>query len=231
MSSITQEKIKKNAEHVYQRIQSALLRAHRGNDGVRVLVVTKNVSPSVVQAAAACGFDLFGENRIQEAKEKIPLLSPSLHWHFIGHLQTNKARDAVRLCEVIHSVDSMRLIEEVHICAARIGKVQEIFLEVNVSGEDSKYGFTPYALLDVVSAMSRYSAIRITGLMTVAPLDAQPKDIRQVFAGLRHLKETINQMALPGIIVQELSMCMSNDFEIAIEEGATIVRLGHAIFE
>lgn len=186
---------------------------------VTLVAVTKTVPPEHVDDALNAGITIFGENKIQEAKAKIPLVSSRARWHFIGHLQSNKARDAVELFELIHSVDSVKLAGELNKCADRAGKTQPILLEVNVSGEASKFGIKPQDLPATLAEIQKLSRLEVRGLMTVPPLK---KDPRPYFRQLRQLRDETG--------LRELSMGMSHDFEIAIEEGATIVRVGTAIF-
>jgi pyridoxal phosphate enzyme (YggS family) len=187
--------------------------------GVTLLAVTKTVPPERVDAALKAGITVFGENKLQEAKAKIPLVSSRARWHFIGHLQTNKARDAVELFELIHSVDSLRVAGELNKWAERAGKTQPILLEVNVAGEADKFGIQPEDLPAMLSQIQQLTHLEVRGLMTVPPLVGDP---RPHFRRLRELRDTTG--------LRELSMGMSHDFEAAIEEGATIVRIGTAIF-
>ncbi len=186
---------------------------------VTLVAVTKTVPPERVDEALNAGIGVFGENKIQEAKAKIPLVSSRARWHFIGHLQSNKARDAVELFELIHSVDSVKLAGELNKWAERAGKTQPILLEVNVSGESSKFGFRPEDLPAALAEIQKFPRLEVRGLMTVPPLG---KDPRPFFRQLRRLRDETG--------LRELSMGMSHDYEIAIEEGATIVRIGTAIF-
>jgi pyridoxal phosphate enzyme (YggS family) len=188
-------------------------------DGVTLVAVTKTVPPERVDAALNAGIAVFGENKIQEAKAKIPLVSSRARWHFIGHLQSNKARDAVELFELIHSVDSVKLAGELDKWAERAGKTQPILLEVNVSGEASKFGIKPEDLPATLAEIQKFPRLEVRGLMTMPPLG---KDPRPFFRQLRRLRDDTG--------LRELSMGMSHDYEIAIEEGATIVRIGTAIF-
>jgi pyridoxal phosphate enzyme (YggS family) len=188
-------------------------------DGVTLVAVTKTVPPERVDAALNAGIAVFGENKIQEAKAKIPLVSSRARWHFIGHLQSNKARDAVELFELIHSVDSVKLAGELDKWAERAGKTQPILLEVNVSGEASKFGIKPEDLPATLAEIQKSPRLEVRGLMTMPPLG---KDPRPFFRQLRRLRDDTG--------LRELSMGMSHDYEIAIEEGATIVRIGTAIF-
>ena len=202
---------------------------HRLQDRIRasgreitLLAVTKTIPPERVDAALAAGITVFGENKVQEAKAKIPLVSSRAHWHFIGHLQSNKARDAVELFELIHSVDSVKLAGELDKWAAHAGKTQPILLEINVAGEAQKFGIKPEDLPATLAQINQLSRLDVRGLMTVPPYCEEAEKVRPYFRRLRELRDAAG--------LCELSMGMSHDFEIAIEEGATIVRVGTAIF-
>lgn len=217
-----------NLATIQQRIRAAAGRAGRDPDSVLLLAVTKSQPPEVVNAAAALGLTVFGENKVQEAKAKIPLCSGRLRWHFIGHLQTNKCRDAVELFEMIQSVDSLRLAQELNKRAEQAAKRMPVLLEVNVAGERSKFGYAPEQLLAELPALNALPRLEILGLMTVPPWSPEPEKVRPYFRRLRELREQCEQIL--GAPLPHLSMGMSGDFEVAIEEGATIVRIGTALF-
>ena len=211
-----------NINQIRQRIRSAAERAGRQAEDVTLVAVSKTVEPERVETALSAGQTLFGESRVQEAKAKIPLVSGRAHWHMIGHLQTNKARDAVALFEVIHSVDSLKLAAELNKWAEHMGKTQGIFLEVNVSGEASKFGLKPEDLESTLSEINKLPRLEVQGLMTIALVAEEVEKARPYFHRLRELREALN--------LRELSMGMTHDFEVAVEEGATMVRIGSAIF-
>jgi pyridoxal phosphate enzyme (YggS family) len=217
-----------NLDSVQQRIAVACARAGREPGSVTLLAVTKSHSPETVAEAARLGLTLFGENKVQEAKAKIPLCAGRLRWHMIGHLQTNKCRDAVELFEMIQSVDSLRLAEEINQRAQKAAKTMPILLEVNAVGEASKFGYRPEQLLSELSRLNALPRLEIHGLMTVPPWTPDPEKVRPVFRQLRELKEKCEQAL--GAPLRHLSMGMTGDFEVAIEEGATLVRLGTALF-
>lgn len=217
-----------NLASVQARIRAAAERAGRDPAEVVLVAVTKGQPPEVVTAAAALGLRVFGENRVQEAKAKIPLCPDSLHWHMIGHLQTNKCRDAVELFEMIQSVDSLHLARELNKRAEQAAKRMPILIEVNASGESTKFGYKPEGLLTELKAINQLPRLEIQGLMTMAPWTPEPEKVRPVFRKLRELKIECEQIL--GAPLPHLSMGMSNDFEVAIEEGATIVRIGTALF-
>lgn len=222
--------IAENLRMVKERIEAAAARAKRGAGSVRLVVVTKTVPPGRIREAVAAGAEILGENRVQEAKEKIEALGRIASWHLIGTLQKNKAKYAVRLFDIIHSVDSLGLAQELNRQAEKTGKVQDILIEVNIAGEKSKSGIDPEGAAYLVREAAGLKYLRIRGLMTVPPYSPDPEDSRPYFKRLRELAATIESEKIPGTSMSELSMGMSNDFEVAVEEGATMVRIGTAIF-
>lgn len=217
-----------NLTAIQQRIDTACVRVGRNSDSVTLLAVSKGQPPEAIRAAADSGLILFGENKVQEAKAKIPLCPGKLRWQMIGHLQSNKCRDAVHFFEMIQSVDSLALAEEINKCADKAAKTMPVLLEVNVAGESSKFGYAPEKLLAELKQINALERIEIHGLMTIAPWTAEPEKVRPVFRKLRELKFECEQIL--GAPLAQLSMGMSGDFEIAIEEGATLVRVGTALF-
>ncbi len=217
-----------NLNSIQQRIRAACERSDREPDSVTLLAVSKTHPPETIQAAANCGLIFFGENKIQEAKAKIPLCPGKLRWHFIGHLQSNKCRDAVELFEMIESVDSLPLAREISKRCEQVAKAMPVLLEVNLAGEASKFGYRPEQLLAELKEINSLPRIEIHGLMTVPPWSSEPEKSRVHFQRLHDLKKQAEQML--GVPLPHLSMGMSGDFEIAIEEGATIIRVGTALF-
>lgn len=217
-----------NLQSIRQRISSACERAGRDPASVTLVAVTKSQPPELVAEAAKLGLSLFGENKVQEAKAKIPLCPARLRWHMIGHLQTNKCREAVGLFEMIQSVDSLHLAEEVSNRAGQAAKSMPVLLEVNVAGEASKFGYQPEQVLVELSRINALRRLEIQGLMAVPPWTMEPEKVRPSFRKLRELKSQCEQIL--GAPLPHLSMGMSGDFEVAIEEGATIVRIGTALF-
>jgi pyridoxal phosphate enzyme (YggS family) len=217
-----------NLAAIQQRIAAASARSGRDPDAVTLLAVTKSQPPEVVRQAADCGQILFGENKIQEAKSKIPLCPGRLRWHFIGHLQSNKCRDAVELFEMIQSVDSLSLAQDISKRAEQASKTMPVLLEVNVAGEASKFGYPPEKLLAELKQINTLPRIEIQGLMAVPPWSPEAEKSRPHFRRLRELKQECEQVL--GAPLLHLSMGMSGDFEVAIEEGATLVRIGTALF-
>lgn len=227
--------IRENVERVNQRIQSAALKAGRNPNEVRLVGVTKTVGVMAIRQAMACGVKIFGENRIQEALPKIQELgSDPIRWHFVGHLQTNKVKQAVGLFDLIHSVDSLKLAVALDagmkIRKGETGTRQKILIQVNVSGEATKSGVSPEKLDFLVKEIAQLKTLSINGLMTIPPLFTDPEQSRPVFRTLRELAGSLEREGIEVVSMKELSMGMSDDFEVAIEEGATLVRIGTAIF-
>jgi hypothetical protein len=213
------------------RIRSATAAAGRGADEVRLVAVSKTFPAAAIGEAVTAGVSDIGENYIQEARDKFEALRAiPVRWHFIGHLQTNKAKKAVRMFDLIHTVDSYRLALEIDHCACKAQKVQAVLIQVNVAGEASKSGVAPDEALPLVRRVAALENIRVEGLMTLPPYFNAPEKVRPFFAALRRLRDRIAAEHIPGIGLQELSMGMTGDFEAAIAEGATIVRIGTALF-
>jgi len=222
--------ISQNLEEIKQRLRKAALDADRDPAEVRLVAVTKTVAPERVQEAAAAGHTLFGENYVQEAQRKVAALGPGVRWHFIGHLQSNKAKAAVEIFDLIHSVDRVRLAKGLEQAAARREKVQKILLQVNLAGEASKSGTAPEAARDLLSQISQMPHLEVVGLMTMPPWFDDPERVRPYFRALRELRDRLRDLKLVDGELPELSMGMTGDFEAAVAEGATLVRIGTAIF-
>ena len=220
--------LQENLTRIRSRIDQACERSGRQPDSVRLMAVSKNQSPELVAQAASAGLTLFGENRIQEAKVKIPLCPSQLEWHFIGHLQSNKSRDAVSLFQVVQGVDSLALAEELQKQALKQARSLPILLEVNVAGESSKFGWNPDRLLAELLQLNALNRLEVHGLMTIAPYAVDPEQVRPIFRRLRELRDRCTDLL--GAPLPVLSMGMSGDLEVAIEEGATLVRVGTALF-
>ncbi len=220
--------LESNLKAVQERIRAACARVNRDPGGVSLLAVTKTHPPEIVAEAARLGLTLFGESKVQEAKGKIPLCPGRVRWHLVGHLQTNKCRDAVELFEMIQSVDSLHLAEELNKRCEQASKTMPILLEVNVAGEATKFGYKPEQLLADLERITQLPRLEIHGMMTIPPYSPVPERARPMFRQVRDLKERCEQAI--GAPLPQLSMGMSADFEVAIEEGATIVRIGTAIF-
>ena len=217
-----------NLDSIQQRIRAACARTGRAENSVTLLAVSKSHPPETIRAAVDAGQIHFGENKIQEAKAKIPLSPGKARWQFIGHLQSNKVRDAVDLFEMIQGVDSLAIAREISKRAEQAGKTMPILLEVNVAGEGSKFGYAPEKLLAELNALNALPRIEIHGLMAIPPFAPVAEKARPYFQKLRGLKTDCEKIL--GVPLPHLSMGMSGDFEIAIEEGATIVRIGTALF-
>ncbi|MEO6847277.1 MAG: YggS family pyridoxal phosphate-dependent enzyme [Chthoniobacterales bacterium] len=217
-----------NLEKVRARVAAAAAHAGRKLEEVQLIAVSKTHPVEKIREIVEEGHTLFGESRVQEAIVKIPQLPSALHWHFIGHLQKNKIRKALPFFELIHGVDSLESAQDIDRVAEEMGRFPRILLETNVSGEGSKFGFKPDILRQQMEALLSLQRIEIHGLMTMAPFSEDPENARPCFARLRELRDQLQtefKVSLP-----ELSMGMSGDYEVAIEEGATLVRVGTAIF-
>ncbi|WP_457568049.1 YggS family pyridoxal phosphate-dependent enzyme [Desulfurobacterium sp.] len=221
--------IKENVEKIKEEIASAARKAGRKPDEIILLAASKTRTPAEIREAFKAGIKVFGENRVQEARDKIPELSDlPIEWHLIGHLQTNKAKYAVRMFDLIHSVDSQTLIDELEKRATKENKIQKVLIEVKLSPEDTKHGCSEKEVPFLTEKILAKQHLKLTGLMTVPPFFENPEKVRPYFSKLRTIKETIEKNF--HINLPHLSMGMSHDFRIAIEEGATIVRIGTAIF-
>ena len=214
----------------FKKMSHAAMRAGRNPEDVMLIAVTKTIDIQGIREAIDAGLRIFGENRVQEARDKIESLegiSESLHWHLIGHLQRNKAKYAVRMFDMIHSLDTIDLAEEINRQASMAGKVQDVLIEVKLSPEETKQGIPKHELMALLTAVREMKHLNLKGLMTMPPFSSNPQEVRPYF---RELCELRDKMKLDGVSLTELSMGMSHDFEVAIEEGATMVRIGTAIF-
>jgi len=211
-------------------IKAAQVRSHLAADNILLLAVTKTVSADRINAALDAGITAVGENRVQELLSKYEQVARGVDWHLIGHLQTNKVKYIVDKVSLIHSLDSLELAAEIDKRAAKAGRVMPVLVQVNVADEDSKFGIAPEETLDFIRAASCFDHLRIQGLMTIGPLTADPEGIRPVFRQLRLLKEETAAAGIPGVEMKHLSMGMSGDYPVAVEEGATILRIGSGIF-
>lgn len=217
---------------VQERIEAAERRSGRSTGAVRLIAVSKTVSVARIQEAAKAGCRSFGENRIQDAVSKMEALAqfPDLEWHLIGPLQTNKVKAVPARFALIHSIDRVEIARRLHGLLTTRGMIQSVLLEVNIAGEESKHGFRPEALRDAVGQIAEFRALQVVGLMTIPPMAMDPEHARPHFRYMKKLALQIEQQPIPGVVMRELSMGMSNDFECAIEEGATMVRIGAALF-
>jgi pyridoxal phosphate enzyme (YggS family) len=224
------DQIRRNLEEITRRLDEAARGAGRDPADVRLVAVTKTVGLERLKEAVAAGHTLFGENYVQEAKTKIASLGPGLTWHFIGHLQSNKAKAAVELFDLIHSVDRASLAQALEQAAARQDKIQHILLQVNLAGEASKSGTAPENAQNLLSEIGKMPHLRVLGLMTMPPWFDDPERVRPYFRALRELRDRLRGLQLVEGDLPELSMGMTGDFEVAVAEGATLVRIGTAIF-
>ena len=224
------EDIARNIEKVMQRIENACSKCGRDPSSVRLVAVTKTILPQLIRDAVAAGVGILGENYLQEAQRKIEELGHIASWHFIGHLQKNKARRVVELFDMIHTLDSLSLADALEKAAARVQKVVPLLIQVNISGETSKHGIHPQGVEQLIEYLHRLPHLRVAGLMTIPPLLPSPEDSRPYYIALRRLRDDLIHRIPGEIQLGELSMGMSADFEVAIEEGATLIRVGTAIF-
>lgn len=225
------DRLKTRIAQIQNRIAAAAENCGRSPDDVKLVAVSKTKPASSIRLALDAGLTLFGENYIQEAREKVnDLAATPARWHFIGHLQSNKAKYAVKLFDLIHSVDSPKLARELNKQAAKIGKLQPVLLQVNISREATKTGAFRENAVDLATQIGSLENLSLQGLMTMPPFFDNPEKARPYFQELRVLRDHIRSLAIPGTTMDELSMGMTGDFEAAIEEGATLVRIGTAIF-
>lgn len=227
--------MKERIAEIKNRLTKAAYSCNRKPDGIHIVAVTKTVPAERIREAIESGISIIGENYIRDAREKHPLLSSNpVAWHFIGHLQTNKAKYAVKLFDLIHSVDSVKLAQELDIQANKISKVQNILIQVNLGKEKTKSGINEEDAPDLINEMSHFKNLFVKGLMVIPPFFDDHERVRPYFSALRNLRDRIgsslDSCPVKNIVMDELSMGMSGDFETAIEEGATLVRIGTAIF-
>ena len=224
------ETIKNNLRIIKEKIKKATLKANRYPEEIKLVAVTKTATIEQIEEAISAGVKTIGENKVQEAKEKYHILSTDIEWHLVGHLQTNKVKYAIEIFDCIHSVDSIKLAEEIDKRSLQFGKTTNVLIEVNVSGEETKYGIKPEEVEPFLKETSEFSRIRVRGLMTIAPMAEDKEDVRPYFRKLRELSEEIKSKNLKNVKMDYLSMGMTEDFEVAIEEGANMVRIGRGIF-
>ncbi len=222
--------IEENLKTVEENISASCKKSGRDRSEVTLIAVSKTKPVSDIRRAMACGITVFGENKVQEIKDKTEEIKEPLSWHMIGHLQANKVKYLPgRVC-MIHSVDNRKLADEIEKQFAKAGMNIDVLIEVNMAGEESKFGLAPSLVPDFVRQISSLEHLRIRGLMTIAPYTEDPESNRQYFKGLKDLMNSINDMGIPGVKMDQLSMGMTGDYMVAIEEGATFVRVGTGIF-
>lgn len=223
--------VRDNLTRVVSRMQAAAKACGRAPGDIRLVVVGKTFSARHIAEAIAAGADIIGESYIQEARDKLDaLLHEPVQWHFIGHLQTNKAKYAVRMFDLIHTVDSMKLGLELDRHARKAGKVQEVLIQVNLADETQKSGVSRRQAIALTRDLGTLESIKVRGLMMIPPYFDDPERARPFFSDLRRLRDELHSLQIPNADMRELSMGMTGDFEAAIEEGATLVRIGSAIF-
>ena len=222
--------IRANLEAIRDNIRNAARRAGRSEDGVILVAVTKTFGPEVINAAVSAGQRHLGENRVQEFLEKAPLIEGDVSWHFIGHLQRNKVRKVIGRFDLIHSVDSFELAGEISRRSADEGIVQDILIQVHTAREETKFGVSPAELIDLTGRIGELEGVSVKGLMTVGTFVPDPQDVRTEFQLLRRLRDEVEGAGIGKVSMGHLSMGMSGDYEVAIEEDATLIRIGTAIF-
>lgn len=222
--------ITEQLQEVRQVIQNACRRSNRNPEEVTLIAVSKTKPISMIEEAIAAGQTVFGENKVQELCSKYEVLPQNLHWHLIGHLQRNKVKYIADKAELIHSVDSLRLAETINQEGEKHGRIIPILIEVNVAGEESKFGVSVEDTLSLITEISQLPYVRIQGLMTIAPYVENPEENRSIFRKLKQLSVDIKEKNINNVYMDILSMGMTNDYQVAVEEGATMVRVGTGIF-
>ncbi len=219
--------LKNNLALIKEKITKAVSRRNAPPEEIILVAVTKTVPPSVISEARELGISSFGENRVQDALPKIKLLPPGMDWHFIGHLQTNKVRQVLPVFKLIHSLDSIKLAGAIQKEAEKNNTAANVLLQVNIGGEKNKYGFRWEEAQDALVELTRFRHVKVLGLMGIAPFTEDPEEVRPYFRRLYNFFKGVN---LPGMEMKYLSMGMSNDFEVALEEGANMIRVGTSLF-
>ena len=224
------EKIKNNLEIINEKIKKAALKVNRNPQKIKLVAVTKTATMEQIKEAMSAGVKIIGENKVQEAKEKYQILTADIEWHLVGHLQTNKVKYAIEIFDLIHSVDSIKLAKEIDRRSLQFGMMTNVLVEVNVSGEETKYGIKPEEVEPFLKEISEFSRIKVRGLMTIAPIVEDKEEVRPYFRKLRELSKEIKSKNIKNVKMDYLSMGMTEDFEVAVEEGANMVRIGRGIF-
>ncbi len=223
--------MKDRLKNVMDRIKKSAIKCRRDPETIRLVAVSKTVPAQRVKEAIDAGVTILGENYVQETRDKFNALSSCrVSWHFIGHLQSNKAKYAVRLFDLIHSVDSVKLAREIDKQSKKVDKIQNILIQVNVADESTKSGASIQNTLNLIKEISNFKNLAVKGLMTMPPFFNAPEKVRPFFKDLRKLRDQFRKEAVQNVVMDELSMGMTGDFEVAIEEGATLVRIGTALF-
>lgn len=222
--------IQSAVDRIKQRIEEACLRVERDPNEIILIGVTKTVEADVMNEAIEAGILHFGENRVQEVLRKRPDIKGSVQWHLIGHLQTNKVKQIIDQVDLIHSVDSLRLLEEIRLRSLALGKEAQILIQLNIAEEKQKFGIESESLELLLQNVAQNSGVKINGIMTIAPFTDDPEDVRIVFKEMKVIFDAIKQRKLNNVEMKYLSMGMTGDFEVAIEEGANMIRVGTGIF-
>lgn len=222
--------IRVNINEIKEDINRICQKCNRNPEEITLIAVSKTVDADRINHAIDCGISNLGENKVQEIMDKYDLVSKNVNWHLIGHLQTNKVKYIIDKVELIHSVDSIKLAEEINKRAQKNNIIKDVLVQINVAEEDTKFGISIDEAVDFVKSISGFDNIRIMGLMTIAPYDPDPEKVRPVFRRLKEKFSELAQMHLPNTFMKYLSMGMSNDYSIAIEEGSNMIRIGTAIF-
>ncbi|MFQ5824034.1 MAG: YggS family pyridoxal phosphate-dependent enzyme [bacterium] len=222
--------VNENLQRVRDRIEKACQRAGRNVEEIEIVAVSKTVDISRINEAIEAGIQIIGENRVQEVWPKFQIIGPKVHWHMIGHLQTNKVKRVLQFADMIQSVDSIHLAQEIQKQAEKLNRSVDVLIEVNTSGEASKFGFLPSSTVQAIEKISKFSRLMIKGLMTLGAFLPNPEEVRPCFKLLRKLRDEVINNKLDTVEMKYLSMGMTDDFEVAIEEGSNMVRIGRAIF-
>lgn len=222
--------VEENIRNIWSRIEKAAEKTGRDKEDIKLVAVTKTVEVERIKEAINCGIKIIGENRVQETESKFVQITEKVEKHLVGHLQTNKAKKAVELFDFIQSVDSQHIAQEISRRASQMGKVMEVLVEINTSGEKSKFGIDPEQALSLVKSISNLEGIKIKGLMTIGLFSDNPEDTRPCFLKLKAIFDQLKSENIPNIEMRYLSIGMTNDFEIAIQEGSNMVRIGTGIF-
>lgn len=222
--------IKENLDDIQGKILSACEKSGRNPEDIKLIAVTKTVDTEIINESIIKGVSAIGENKVQEITKKFDYIDTSVEWHLIGHLQSNKVKYIIDKVDLIHSVDSVKLATEINKRAKSIDKKMEILVQVNVAKEDSKFGIELKDVKEFVESLSNLENVEVKGLMTIAPFDIEPENVRMYFRELKSLFDKLSKESIPNVDMKYLSMGMTNDFEIAIEEGANILRIGTGIY-
>ncbi len=222
--------IKENIKNIESRIKTAAEKSGRNFEDISLVAVTKTISPEIIQEAVDAGITLLGENKVQEARDKIDKIKGDVEWHLIGRLQRNKVKIALELFSLIQSLDSFALAEEIQKRARQMQKNVDVLVQINIGLEKTKYGINPADAESFIESVASLENLNVKGLMAIAPFKENPEDVRPYFREMRSIFERIKQKSIKNVEMKYLSMGMSNDFEVAIEEGSNMVRIGTAIF-